>query len=189
MGIRLRLPDIKGSDAEQLRQLRSYLYQLVPQLQWALDVLSREGEKSAETVSSAPESIPVSAASFRRTADTRAASSLWTELGLSDAVSAPAKILGRGGAGCRYICQGGKIAVAFSCCAPAALPVTVCAQPLPEACRPNAPVYAICYAEFSCGEKGFAAVGVSPEGEVQILCAQGGEEITAIDGYMEFWTE
>ena len=33
----LRLPDIKGTDSEQLKQIRSYLYQLIPQLQFALD--------------------------------------------------------------------------------------------------------------------------------------------------------
>lgn len=33
----LRLPDIKGNDREQLKQIRSYLYQLIPQLQFALD--------------------------------------------------------------------------------------------------------------------------------------------------------
>lgn len=33
----LRLPNISGTDREQLVQIRSYLYQLVPQLQWALN--------------------------------------------------------------------------------------------------------------------------------------------------------
>ena len=39
MNIELRLPNINGTDKEQLAQLRSYLYQLVPQLQWALNTL------------------------------------------------------------------------------------------------------------------------------------------------------
>ena len=34
--IELRLPDIKGTDREQLKQIRSYLYQLIPELQFAL---------------------------------------------------------------------------------------------------------------------------------------------------------
>lgn len=37
MGIELRLPNIKGNDKEQLVQIRSYLYQLTEQLQWALN--------------------------------------------------------------------------------------------------------------------------------------------------------
>ena len=32
----LRLPSIQGNEREQLAQIRSYLYQLIPQLQWAL---------------------------------------------------------------------------------------------------------------------------------------------------------
>ena len=37
MSVDLRLPNIHGSDREQLVQMRSYLYQLVGELQWALN--------------------------------------------------------------------------------------------------------------------------------------------------------
>lgn len=37
MTIELILPDFKGTDREQLKQIRSYLYRLVAQLQFALD--------------------------------------------------------------------------------------------------------------------------------------------------------
>ena len=40
MAFEFRLPDIKGSDEEQLRAIRSYLYQLVTELSWALNTLS-----------------------------------------------------------------------------------------------------------------------------------------------------
>jgi hypothetical protein len=40
MGVELRLPDIKGNDREMLVQIRSYLYQLIPQLQFALNDIS-----------------------------------------------------------------------------------------------------------------------------------------------------
>ena len=40
MGIELRLPKITGNDREQLAQIRSYLYQLTEQLQWALNNVS-----------------------------------------------------------------------------------------------------------------------------------------------------
>ena len=39
MGIELRLPNIKGNDREMLMQIRSFLYQHVEQLQWALNNL------------------------------------------------------------------------------------------------------------------------------------------------------
>lgn len=37
MGIELRMPNINGNEREQLIQIRSYLYQIIPQLQWALN--------------------------------------------------------------------------------------------------------------------------------------------------------
>ena len=41
MGVELRLPNITGStEKEQLAQLKSYLYQLTEQLQWALNTVS-----------------------------------------------------------------------------------------------------------------------------------------------------
>jgi chromosome segregation ATPase len=58
MGIEIRLPNISGSDREQLAQIRSYLYQLVPQLQWALEnvgdssITSKKVEEIAKKVSS-----------------------------------------------------------------------------------------------------------------------------------------
>lgn len=37
MGIELRMPSITGTEREQLSQIRSYLYQLIPQLEWAMN--------------------------------------------------------------------------------------------------------------------------------------------------------
>ena len=37
MGIELRMPSINGTEKEMLSQIRSYLYQFVPQLEWALN--------------------------------------------------------------------------------------------------------------------------------------------------------
>lgn len=60
----LRLPDIRGTDKEQLSQIRSFLYQLIPQLQFALnnagsggaseytmEVISRTGSAQTNTPS------------------------------------------------------------------------------------------------------------------------------------------
>lgn len=40
MSAELRLPNISGTDEEQLAQIRSYLYQLIPQLQWMFQSMS-----------------------------------------------------------------------------------------------------------------------------------------------------
>ena len=49
MDVKLRLPDIKGTEVEQLKQIRSYLYQLIPQLQFALDNVSANSEEITAT--------------------------------------------------------------------------------------------------------------------------------------------
>ena len=38
-GFDFRLPNFTGTDREQLAQMRSYLYQFIPQLQWALNTI------------------------------------------------------------------------------------------------------------------------------------------------------
>lgn len=47
MGIELRMPNITAqSEREQLAQIRSYLYQFIPQLQWALNNMDTSVESS-----------------------------------------------------------------------------------------------------------------------------------------------
>ena len=171
MAFRFRLPDIKGTDREQLRQLRGYLYQLVPQLQWALDsVGSARKTGAAETASS-------------KNAEAIAA---WTELGLSDGLASNARSVG---AGCRRICKNGQVFVSFRCTVPAELPVRVSGTPLAEEYRPKTLVCALCPMECSDGGKGVACAAVTPEGHVEILWAQGfgGEQTPAtVDGYISF---
>ncbi len=43
MAIDLRLPNISGSDREQLTQIRSYLYQIIPQLEFAINNINSSG--------------------------------------------------------------------------------------------------------------------------------------------------
>ena len=170
MAFRFRLPDIRGTDREQLRQLRSYLYQLVPQLQWALDAVGSARKTSlAETASS-------------QSAESIAA---WSELGLSERVASNARTVG---AGCRRLCKNGQVFVSFRCIVPAELPVRVSGSPLPEEYRPKTTVCALCPAEFSDG-KGIACAAVTPEGYVEILWVKGfgGECAEAtVDGYISF---
>lgn len=65
MSIELRFPNISGNEKEQLVQMRGYLYQLVEQLQWALNNITTTGEPSstsaqAPKVISAPAAPPLS---------------------------------------------------------------------------------------------------------------------------------
>lgn len=48
MGIELRMPNITGNEQEQLVQIRSYLYQIIPQLQWALNNVETTGANNAQ---------------------------------------------------------------------------------------------------------------------------------------------
>lgn len=48
MGIDFRMPNIAGTDREQLAQIRSYLYQFIPQLQWALNTLDNSYSSTAQ---------------------------------------------------------------------------------------------------------------------------------------------
>ena len=57
MGIDLRMPNIVGNDKEQLVQIRSYLYQLIPQLQWALSNVNNLGESGNQVVLSAARGV------------------------------------------------------------------------------------------------------------------------------------
>lgn len=50
MAIELRLPKIQGNDREQLVQIRSYLYQLTEQLQWALNNVSTAASSQEKVV-------------------------------------------------------------------------------------------------------------------------------------------
>ena len=47
MSYDFRMPQISGSDREQLAQLKSYLYQFIPQLQWALNSLETSSASNA----------------------------------------------------------------------------------------------------------------------------------------------
>ena len=163
-----RLPDIKGSDAEQLRRIRSYLYQLVPQLELALN--PQDGNETAAHTASVGTAQRESARPYN--------------LGLSTSVLAPANEK----AYCRCRTDGTFVALTFCVALPALpspdAPVCISARPLPVSCRPSAPVYAVCYAEFLCadGETVCGTVGmrVTADGvpEIVCACAGGGEVVT-----------
>lgn len=64
MSIELRLPNFHGSDREQLVQMRSYLYQLIPQLQWALNNTAVVGTVTSSVVRPSSPTAPTPGASF-----------------------------------------------------------------------------------------------------------------------------
>ena len=65
MSIDIRLPNINGStETEQLQQIRSYLYQLTPQLNWALNTL--EVANTAQVMVAEPKTSAVSEESEKK---------------------------------------------------------------------------------------------------------------------------
>lgn len=62
--IELRMPKIDApSDREQIAQIKSYLYQLIPQLQMYLEML--EGADSSVSASSQGDAVKISVSSAR----------------------------------------------------------------------------------------------------------------------------
>lgn len=57
MSYEFRLPNIVGNDKEQLQALKSYLYQFIPQLQWALNTINTT-QASGGVVASQPQVRP-----------------------------------------------------------------------------------------------------------------------------------
>lgn len=55
MQVDFRIPNITGNEREQLQQIRSYLYQFIPQLQWALN--SMETSVSSHTTTTEQKTV------------------------------------------------------------------------------------------------------------------------------------
>lgn len=60
MGYDFRMPNITGNEREQLAQLKSYLYQFIPQLQWALNSLESSSTKAVQQIISKPQTTTAS---------------------------------------------------------------------------------------------------------------------------------
>ena len=63
MSFDFRMPNITGTDKEQLAQLRSYLYQFIPQLQWALNSIETSGG-SGYVVQQQPRNVVSNSSTF-----------------------------------------------------------------------------------------------------------------------------
>jgi hypothetical protein len=188
MAIELRLPDIKGSDREQLKQIRSYLYQLIPELQFAFNSFPATDTVSSVTAPETPSSLlPVQTRSLHSD-DTG-----WISLGLLDTVAEPSRNIGQRGDGCYYRVVGGNhIYIAFSCAFQSGRSaVTVNGKEIPAPYKPPRNIYALNPTDGS----GIATVFVNSDGNVGIDHVQNissGENtdsytVNWIDGYIDYW--
>lgn len=187
MGIQLRMPSIKGAALEQLAQIRSYLYQIIPQIEWALNHI----DPSAITGYMTNESkMSESDHSSREVVGT------WVNLGFSKDVEPPASNCGRwDGDGCYCRVRPGErhIYIAFNCSIAHGMEaLQINEKPIPAAYRPKRSIYSLC----SAGGKSVAQVHINNEGNVfvdWIHPITTGEESTTptvgwIDGYIDYWT-
>ena len=154
----LRLPSISGTEAEQIAQMRHYLYQLVPQLQWAFNAIET-GEMDG-VVS-------------------------WHKLGLSSFVRASVADCGRYGAGCHYTVNNAskRVTIAFNC----ALTykggkIRVNDSLLPIAYRPKHNVRSLCVADGS-----VATVLVTPTGEIFVESLDKETAVEWVDGFIDYF--
>jgi len=170
MNVTIRHPHITSKTEEgQLRQIRSYLYQLVEELNWALTTLNDITDEKPKT-SVGQESGESGTCN-------------WIDIGLSDAVSSGDNTKGRY-AGCGYLlCDDVRhVHIAFNCAVSAPGSVIVNASPIPEVYRPKCDIYAACIAEGDA----VVAVKVGVGGYETMTCAA---SVNWVDGYIDYWID
>lgn len=196
--VNLRLPHINGAnEREQLKQTQRYLYQLVEQLQFALNTLEASINSSTPAKSTMPVRIiqpsPVATMNLDMGGDRTISDTGWISLGLTDEVSASTINAGRSGNGCFYrVINGNHVYVAFNCSfAYANSPITISAAQIPAPYKPSRNIYAL----STTNGRGIARSFVNSSGDVCIDYVQNmasGENTTAvnvnwIDGYIDYW--
>lgn len=220
MGAELRFPNINGATAqEQVSQIKSYLYQLVEQLQYAFEHTSPSSSREASVsvdeievqlvhsskllqslyseISTRLSGKYVAQKDFGTSVKTALkeiyGELLWVSLGLSDAVSESDVSVGQTETGCFYRTDAleGHVRVAFRCAFTyTGDAVTVNASAIPEAYRPKRAIYAVCAADGA-----LARVKVDSEGIVSVesLVATSDTttpyEVSWIDGYIDYFKE
>ena len=177
-----RLPYFSGSDREQLAQIRAYLYQLIPQLQWAFSAVGAPQSSASSDTPTAPSIQVMPVYARARTADA------WASLGLASDIKASEVTVGRvNGAGCFCRSDGNHVYVAFNCAfVYAGNPVRINLNPIPEGSRPAREVYAICAADGH----SFARIRIHPDGIVlidQLNPESPSAAVEWIDGYIDYW--
>lgn len=190
----LRFPNINaGTEREQLAQIKSYLHQLVGELNWALN--SRDSGNAASVDSVARKELENSItrlqSMIKSSGRARSISdSGWISLGLSDEVYASTST-GRTGSGCYYRVENGShVYVAFN----AGLTytgntVTVSENSIPSELRPAGNVHGL----HACAGHRIARGLVDSAGCVKVDWVldfdSGADEIHVdrIDGYIDYW--
>lgn len=181
MSAQLRLPNINApTEREQIAQIRSYLYQFIPQLQFILDNIPNDNT-SVRVITQKTPSYAV-------------ASGRWSSLALSGGITEPVTPVGRT-SGCQYMveAEGKHIYVAFSGgLTYSGSPIQINNELLPEGRRPVRDVHTICAVEGASGERAIARMTVKPTGQVFVdwvhsLSATTPSVIEWIDGYIDYW--
>jgi len=220
MGAEIRLPSINGATAqEQVSQIKSYLYQLVEQLQYAFEHTAPSSSGGASVSVHEIEAQLVHSSRLlqalyseistrlsgkyvaQKDFETSVKTALkeigdglsWMSLGLSDTVSESDVGVGRTETGCFYRTDTLErhVHIAFRCAFTyTGGAVTVNASAIPEAYRPKWDIYAVCAADGV-----LARVKVDSEGIVSVESLITTSDITTpyevswIDGYIDYFKE
>lgn len=160
MRLELRYPKISApSEREEIQQIKSYLFSLVDQLQFALS-------EADATVVQASQSATGQALG-------------WVSLGLSGDVLPPSEDIGRVGTGCYYRSVNGHIFVAFNCSVAGNINTKINAEAIPIAHCPDRSIYSVCVTD-----SGYARVTVTEDGYIWVKSEA---KANWIDGYIDFW--
>lgn len=183
--VNLRLPNINGSnERDRLAQMQSYLYQLVEQLQFALNTV---GISQDNTVSSKSKFYPLIVGG-NMISDTG-----WISLGISEEANEAALNTGRSGNGCFYrVINGKHVYVAFNASfSYAGSTVTISGSSIPDSYKPSRNIYAL----NTANGRVIAQSLVNSSGDVCVEYVQdmASTETTAnvtvdwIDGYIDYF--
>lgn len=170
--IELRLPRITETDARgQARQINTYLYQLVGDLQWALNDL--ESKHRVEEVKT----------------EGKQSTSAWHDLGYAEGVEVSDTLVGRGtGGGCRYRTaeEGRHVYIAFNGqFTYNGAAVKINGRSIPKAMRPRGNAISLCMTNTGT----IAMVNANPNGEIYVDFpgAESAISVNWIDGYIDYW--
>lgn len=177
--MKLRMPNIKGTDSEQLAQIRSYLYQIVPELEWALNHIGPSAKTDYVT-----NELNMSQSDHSSREDI----GTWVNLGFSGVVKESLS----NGCYCRVRPGERHIYIAFNCSVTYGMgALQINERQIPSAYRPKRSIYTLCPAEGN----SVAQVRVNEEGNIFVdwihpVTAQA-ESTTPtagwIDGYIDYW--
>lgn len=206
MSVDIRLPNINSTtDAGQIAQIRSYLYQFAEQMQWALNTIESGNTTSVDITATKKTGGTAESDDFEsnfnlvkslimKSAESHS-STHWQDLGLSSNVTAAGTSMGRTPYGCSYrVVDENHVYVAFNCSFEYTVnggSIIVNSTSIPEKYRPTRNVYAFC----ATGDRYVSRIYVNTSGNVAIEWVQFLYDTSAtescsgtwIDGYIDYW--